>query len=54
MVADRCNEKYAVKWFPCIGSFVWTCNYLDQRILELLGFFFPPRLISHVSFLHGE
>lgn len=47
MVADRCNEKDAVKWFPCIGSFVWKCNYFDQGILESLLFF---HLISLLVF----
>lgn len=52
MVADRCNEKYAVKWFSCIGGFVWKCNYFDQGILEFC--FVSSHLISHISFLYCD
>ena len=56
-VADRGDEKRA-EVVSLYWSFVWTCNYFDQRILELFCFvlfFPPPRLISQVSFLyHGR
>lgn len=56
MVADRDDGK-STEVVSLYWSFVWACNYFDQRILEflLLFFFPPPSLISQVSFLyHGR
>lgn len=49
-VADRGDEKRA-EVVSLYWSFVWTCNYFDQRILELFCFVFSTTTAHFSGFL---